>query len=105
MTELVVIVPLWALMGAWTLSPYWGAARLQRRASTTRRARVVVVLAVLAVVALAANSFLVTSAFVGGRPHRTADGVTIVLVPIMQWIVLSVAGLMLRLDRAAGHSE
>jgi hypothetical protein len=103
LSELVVVVPLWALLGVWILSPYWGALRLQRFGSATRGEGVLVVCAVLALIALAANSFLVTSAFVGGRPHPTADGVTIVLIPIAQWVVLGGAGLLLRLGRALRH--
>jgi hypothetical protein len=103
MSELVVVVPLWAVLGVWILSPYWGALRLHRLGPTTRGEGVLVVCAVLALVALAANSFLMTSAFVGGRPHPTADGVTIALIPIAQWVVLGGAGVLLRLGRALRH--
>jgi hypothetical protein len=102
--ELVAIIPLWGLLGLWTLSPYWGALRLLRR-PTTRGGSNVVMFAVVVVIALAANSFLATSAFVGGKPHPTADGVTLVLIPIVQWILLGAAGLFLSLRRVEQHSE
>jgi hypothetical protein len=103
MLELIVIIPLWALLGAWILFPYWGALRLERRGSATSGERVLVACAVLLLIALGANSFLATSAFVGGKPHPTADGVTIMLIPIVQWMVLGGAGLLLRLGRAVRH--
>jgi hypothetical protein len=99
LSELIPIVPLWALVGTWILSPYWGALRLQRGWSTTPGQGAVVVIVALVVIALGANSFLATSAFVGGKPHPTADGVTIVLIPIVQWGALGAAGLLLRLGR------
>ena len=61
-----------------------------------------VALVVLVLIALGANSFLATSAFVGGKPHPTPDGVTIVLIPIVQWVVLGGAGLLLRLGQSRG---
>jgi hypothetical protein len=103
MSELLVIIPLWALVGMWILSPYWGALELQRRRANTRGEGAVVVVVALVVMALGANSFWATSAFVGGKPHPTADGVTIVLIPIVQWVVLGAAGLLLRLGRAIRH--
>jgi hypothetical protein len=99
MSDLILIVPLWVLLGAWMLAPYWGAWRLQRRESTTTAGRLVALIAALAVTALAANSYLATSAFVGGKPHPTADGATILIIPIAQWIVLGGAGLLRRLVR------
>ena len=93
--ELVIIVPAWGLLGTWVLVPYWGALWLQRFGSATRGERVLVVCAVLVLIALGANSFLATSAFVGGRPHPTADGITILLIPILQWVVLGGAGMLL----------
>ena len=101
MAELVIVLPLWALIGAWMLSPFWGALKLQRRVSSTRSGRVVIVIAVIVLIALAANSFLVTNSFIGGKPRPTADGVTIVLVPILQWAVLGAASLLLRLVGAS----
>lgn len=103
MDELMVIIPLWALIGVWMLSPYWGALVLHRRRTTTRGDGVVVGIVVLAIIALGANSFLATSAFVGGKPHPTADGTTIVLIPSVQWVVLAGAALLLRLGRAVRH--
>jgi len=105
MTDLFAVVPLWTLVGAWLLYPYWGASRLQRGAPATRAAQVVVLLAILVVVALAANSYLVTSFFVGGSPHPTADGMTIMLIPVLQWLVLGAGGLLIRMGRAAGHDS
>jgi hypothetical protein len=89
--ELLVVIPLWLLVATWTLSPYWGALRLHRRGMPSRAMAVIVGLAGVLVVGLGANSFLVTAAFVGGQAHPTADGVTIVVVPILQWIVLGAA--------------
>jgi len=94
--ELVVIIPLWLIVGAWMLSPYWGVSRLQRRGAT-RAGDVVALLAVLVVVALGAYSFLATSAFIGGRPRPTADGVTIVVIPVAQWVVIAAAVVVLAL--------
>jgi hypothetical protein len=54
---------------------------------------------VLVLIAVGGNSFLATSAFVGGQPHPTADGVTILLIPILQWVVLGGAGMLLSLGR------
>jgi hypothetical protein len=99
MSEVVVIVPLWALVGVWMLAPYWGALRLHRYGSATTGESVLAGCAALALIALGANSFLATSAFVGGKPHPTADGVTIVFMPIVQWAVLGVAGVLLRVSR------
>jgi hypothetical protein len=103
--ELVAIIPPWGLLGLWTLSPYWGALRLLQRRPVTRGGSNVVMLAVVVVIALAANSFFATSAFVGGKPHPTADGVTLVLIPIVQWILLGAAGLFLSVRRVERHSE
>jgi len=98
MTELFIIAPLWGLILVWALSPYWGAARLLGRATATPHARKVIVLAALTIVAFGANSFLVTSAFLGGRTRPTADGMTIILVPLVQWIVLGLVGLRVRTE-------
>jgi hypothetical protein len=100
-SELVVIIPLWVLVGLWMLSPYWGALRLQRLRATTRLEDVVVVAAAWAITLLGANSFLVTSTFVGGKPHPTADGVTVMFIPIVQWLVVVAAYVLLRVRQSA----
>ncbi len=95
---LIIILPLWILVGGWLLWPYRGAWKLQRR-SRTRAEGVVLILALLLMIALAANSFLATSAFVGGKLHPTADGVTIILIPMVQWVMLALADLLPRIAR------
>ena len=94
LAKLLVVIPLWLLVAVWLLSPYWGALRLHRRGMPSRAKAVIVGLATALLIGLGANSFLVTAVFVGGHVHPTADGVTIVVVPILQWIVLGSATLI-----------
>ena len=63
----------------------------QGQRSDTRAEGVILVVALVLMIAIEASSFLATHTFVGGRPHPTADGVTIVFVPIVQWMVLAIA--------------
>jgi len=95
-SELPVVILLWLGVAAWALAPYWGALRLHRMATSHRAANLIVGAAVVLLAALAANSFLATSAFVGGRSHPTADAMTIIIVPLVQWCALGAAAVMVR---------
>ena len=89
--ELIVVLPLWVALTGWMLSPYLGALWICRRAVSSRLAVLIVGVGALVMLALGLNSFLVTPAFVGGRQHPTADGVTIFVIPVLQWIVVGIA--------------
>ena len=91
--EVPIVVSLWFAVAAWVLAPYWAALKLQPRVPS-RIATVILGLAVVLVGALGASSFLVTSAFVGGPAHPTADALTLILVPVLQWFVLGVAAIV-----------
>lgn len=103
MTQTAPIIRLWGifggwmLIGAWMLSPYWGALRVQDRDSTTRLRGAIVGTVAIVMIVLAANSFFATSAFVGGRARPTADGVTVIFVPMVQWVLIGVLAIVLRL--------
>ena len=99
MVELPLIVPFWVLIAGWMLSPYWGALMLQRLGPKGRSEGTILVLGLILMIAIGANSFLATSAFVGGEPHPTADGVTMVFIPGLQWMVLGFAALLQRIVR------
>ena len=90
LSEFIPITVLWILVTCWILSPYWGALKQGQR-SSTRAEGVILTVALVLMIAVEANSFLATNTFVGGRPHPTADGVTIVFIPIVQWVVLGLA--------------
>lgn len=97
MAELFVFVPLVAIIAGWMLSPYWGALRFQRQGARTRGGSVIIIVAVILVIALGANSYLATPALLGGKSHPTAAGVTVMLIPMVQWLVLGLAALLLGL--------
>lgn len=98
--EVLVVIPMWLLIAGWMLSPFAGALMLHRgRWRSPARGAILVVVALL-LAGLGANSFLVTSTFVGGDPHPTADAVTVLVVPVLQWMVVGAAALALhRLSR------
>jgi hypothetical protein len=97
LVEAPIVIAMWLPIAAWMLSPYWGALKLQRRAMPLRITTIISVLAAVLVCAVGANSFLVTSAFVGGRARPTADGVTIMFAPGLQWLVVGIAMLLTHL--------
>jgi hypothetical protein len=90
---------LWVFVAGWILSPYLGAALLRRTWVTRRRDEGTLAIALLLMIAIAASSFLATSAFEGGAPQPTADGMTILVIPVAQWFVLAVAGVVMVLTR------
>jgi hypothetical protein len=96
-SELIPIAVGWILITGWVLSPYLGALKMERQPSATRARETILIVALVLMIALEVNSFLATSAFVGGRPHPTADSMTIVFIPLLQWVILGVASLLRRI--------
>jgi hypothetical protein len=101
LTDVLLVVGFWLAVTAWAIWPYRRLLQHLDRSWTVRRGNVVVGVAAVVVVGLGANSFLMTSALVGGSPHPTADGVTILLVPVLQWAVVgSCSAVLTYLNRA-----
>lgn len=92
--ELLIVLPFWLLVAAWVLAPYVGVRTLHESGTRSTGRAMIAGFTVLLVIALGANAFLATSAFVGGPAHPTADGMTLIFVPVLQWIVLGVAALI-----------
>lgn len=106
--ELVVIVPLIAVMAGWMLTPYWGALRWQRQGAKPQGVSAIVIVAVILVIALGAISYPKALALLGDKSQPTGEVVfpMIMIIPMVQWVVLGLAamlfGLMAR--RGAQHS-
>jgi len=88
--EFVPITLCWIFIAGWILSPYCVAFMMQRRRVRTWVQDLILIIGLLLMILLEANSFLVTPSLVGGRPHPTADGITIIVIPMGQWAVLAV---------------
>jgi len=84
-----------AALAAWALWPYWYLLKRVNRRTWTSLGTIVAGITAALVVGVGANSFLATSSFVGGRPNPTADGVTILFVPVVQWCVIGVSNILL----------
>lgn len=82
------------LPGYWMLSPYLGASILVGQRPRTRGEGLILILALVLLIALGANAYLASYTFVGGRLHPSAEAVTLIVIPMVQWVVLGLAALL-----------
>jgi len=90
--EILPFAFLWVIMAAWVLSPYWVAFKQGQRSSKKTGAILNVALALM--ITIQTTSFIATTFVYPGGPRHTNDGITILAVPLAQWLVLIVANLL-----------